>query len=121
MTSPTTPAATELEVCPFCGGAPQLYTAAGTKFKPAVTCGSCNADMVGRTEAEAIAAWNTRARPTPRPAPEGVREGVMDIIEEAIQDAMTQGEYARPDLEMRADGILALLHPHDKQDGGTER
>lgn len=47
--------------CPFCGGEAQALDFKGTKFKPAVSCTVCPADMPARTMAEAITAWNRRA------------------------------------------------------------
>ena len=54
----------ELKPCPFCGGEARLVSAfLGTAY--IVLCDTCNAAIkTRRTEAEAMAAWNTRAERT---------------------------------------------------------
>ena len=62
---------TELLPCPFCGG--KAYTAIGQLQNEGhgyvVFCDSCHVHQsyLDRTEAEAIAAWNTRAERTCKP------------------------------------------------------
>lgn len=60
--APTPPAAIggELKPCPFCGG--EAYECHISE--PSVQClAGCPVGMVGETEAEAVANWNTRAAP----------------------------------------------------------
>jgi Lar family restriction alleviation protein len=48
----------KLKPCPFCGGEAFVVTVA----EPSVQCLTCPTSMVGETDAEAIAAWNTRTQ-----------------------------------------------------------
>lgn len=55
----------DLLPCPFCGGEAEMHGLNTVLSRPFVACEYCGAESaVYRTEAEAIAAWNTRAERT---------------------------------------------------------
>ena len=71
---------TELMACPFCGSA-DVGAAAGPDSEW-VMCNACGAEgpwATDQTEAQAIAAWNTRATPSPQ-------TGWRDDMENAPRD-----------------------------------
>ena len=65
----------ELKPCPFCGGEAEMLGMKVPPPLPWLRCKSCGAETsVYATEAEAIAAWNTRAERTCKPVE---KDGVM--------------------------------------------
>jgi Lar family restriction alleviation protein len=57
-----------LKPCPFCGGTELSHGYDSPPLKGSVQCHDCDAFVVADDEAEAITAWNTRARPEPSEA-----------------------------------------------------
>jgi len=57
-----------LKSCPFCGGEAEIGDVYPYEHNPFVACASCPAEITQATLSEAIAAWNTRARPEPSEA-----------------------------------------------------
>jgi Lar family restriction alleviation protein len=112
--------------CPFCGGAAKVDEVAGEmpKFWPTVRCPDCGARVSAcHTEAEAIAAWNTRATPTD-PEVAALVERLMKVESSRGYSQGTGGSeistcwYRNPDGPEAADLITRLSAKLQEADHG---
>lgn len=102
--------APDLAPCPFCGG-DKVAVCQSERTDPVfwVECIRCNAEAQPSTDkAEAIAAWNTRATPTPDAAEAKVLEGVNGPHEWGYRDPVT-GDFVADDAPFRAADLITDL------------
>ena len=93
--------------CPFCGREPRLVDLAGYE----VLCG-CGASMVtGPTQAEAIAAWNTRAHSSEIAGALAAFQRVRDALEQP--DLIGPASHFRSEEEVIQTRVLRTLIRHE--------
>ena len=96
----------ELKACPFCGGAGYQHK----HFWEVVTCQNCSADgPAGDTEAEAIAAWNTRALDATLTARLATVEAERDAaLSEALEQSRLLGMGGSREARLMAERNAAV-------------
>lgn len=101
MTHPTVTQA--LSPCPFCGGEAKVVAPLGWGNVRSGECGNRNCSATGpwaRNEAEAIAAWNTRATEASTAARIAALEAEKARLRSTVDGWRVQHEWLRESLEV---------------------
>ena len=103
-----------IEACPFCGGKAQIFGKQWTGF-PFVECQICTVKISGGSKREAIAAWNTRARPQ---QDEATRDRLLESFGRALgNDPICGGRVGSDTVKYLVDLALSAQQERSRDEG----